>query len=902
MRFSEWKRWTHQLRLVCWCLFGCWVTPGQTQTTPGNLLPVTPQVAAASYTSMALDEVGRLWGWGNNSDGLLGRPAKSYVPVKVKRDRSYVRAWSGQNRQYLQDAAGAIWGAGANAFGQLGDGTNFLRRTNLVRLMGQYVDISPGGLHTLGLDSEGGLWSWGLNDSGQLGDGGATVSRKRAYKPSLPLAAISMAAGGYHSLAVLSDGSLWAWGANGFGQLGDGSTTDRSVPVQVGQGFVQVAAGRYFSMARKSDGSVWTWGANAKGQLGDGTTTQRASPVRIAGTWVRMGAGTFTGWLLDANDNLYQQGVSYTTSGAFDALAKLVMSGVAQVSAGEGHLLIQKKDGTLVALGDNSTGQLGIDDSSVAFLSTPRTVMASVKAFAAGTSANVAVGGDRSGYAWGDNGEGQLGLGRDLVLSTPILVAESVANFSITGASAFAVARNGDLYGWGANSDGRLGDGTRRDRANPVRIGSGFASVSTADLQTFALKPDGSLWGWGANDFGQLGLGDTTPRSTPTKIGEGYAKLAAGAYHTLGLRTDGSLWAWGRNQYGQLGNGLFEQRFGSQANATPLKVGDGFTDVMAGAHHSVALKADGTLWTWGWNEYGQVGDDSTTNRATPVQVMAHVGKLLSAQISTVVQAQDGKTYGWGYNGESRRRYNILLLGTTRFNVTKPTELPGDWVGVSAGAGHGLFLRRDGLLASVGYQLFGQLGDGSFDDVRQGLSLVLAGESTGFLDIYPSVANTTLGLEASRVFLRSYMEGNLNNVSLGFEVRLSPQALAQVQTVTSTLSGNMARPKVVARQDSSAGYAMYVVAIVPTSTGTAVFELTTPVDLPEPTWGLASFPLTAYLNNMTADAESVVTVDVLTNTDLTQLPGATLYIGYGTSSAEMAAAGRYKAFFTVPTDF
>ena len=902
MWFSEPKRCTHQLLLVLWCLVGCWTLPVRAQTSNPNQLPVTPQVAAVSFTSMALDETGKLWGWGDNSNGLLGRPAKSYVPVKVKRAATYVRAWSGHYRQYLQDDAGTIWGTGANAFGQLGDGTNFLRRTGLVRLAGRYVDISPGNFHTLGLDAEGGVWSWGLNDSGQLGDGGATVSRKRAFKQSLPLAAISVAAGGNHSLVVLSDGSLWAWGANGFGQLGDGSTTDRSAPVQIGQGFLQVAAGRFFSMARKSDGSVWTWGANSKGQLGDGSTTQRTSPARIAGTWARMGAGAFSAWLLDANDNLYQQGISFTASGSFEALAKLVMPNVAQASAGDGHLLVQRKDGALVALGDNATGQLGIDDSSVAFLSTPRTVVTSVNAFAAGTGASVAVGSDRSGSAWGDNGEGQLGLGRDLVLSTPVLVAESVANFAVGGASAFAVARNGDLYAWGSNSDGRLGDGTRRDRANPVKIGSGFVSVSTAFLQSFALKPDGSLWGWGSNDFGQLGLGDTARRDTPTPVGQGYAKVASGAYHTVALKTDGSLWAWGRNQYGQLGNGSFEANTGPQHNATPQKIGDGFTDVIAGVHHSVALKADGTLWAWGWNEYGQIGDGSTTSRSAPVQVMTNVRKLLSAQISTVVQTQDGKTHGWGYNGENRRRYNILLLGTTRFNVTQPTEIPGDWVGVSAGSGHGRFLRRDGVLASVGYQQFGQLGDGSFDDVRQSLNVVLAGESSGFLDIFPSVANAALGPEASRVFLRSYVEGSLNNVSVGFEVRLPSFARLQAQTATGTPVANNASPREVARQDTSALYSMYVVAVAPLATGTAVFELTSPATLPEPVWGPASFPLTAYLDNLSADAESLVIVDVLTNTDLTQLPGATLYIGYGTSSAEMAAAGRFKAFFTVPAEF
>jgi alpha-tubulin suppressor-like RCC1 family protein len=855
-----------------------------------QLLPATPRVAASSYTSMALDEAGNLWGWGDNSNGLLGRPAKSFVPVKVRRDRVYVRAVSGFNRQYLQDSDGSFWGSGANFFGQLGDGTNFLRRTGLVRVSGTYVDLVPGGLHTLGLDATGGLWVWGNNASGQLGDGGSSTVRRRPLKLSFPQPVVSIAAGADHSLVVLNDGTLWAWGGNTSGQLGDGSTATRTAPVQIGSGFVQVAAGRSFSLARKSDGSVWAWGANGRGQLGDGSTTQRNEPVKIGGTWAQVGAGAFSAWLLDSRGDLYQQGLSYAVPNDALTRANLLMSDVSQVSAGDLHLLALKKDQTLVALGDNSLGQLGIDDNTVGMVRTPRTVALAVRSFSASASASVAVTSDGRGYAWGDNGEGQLGLGRDQVLSTPVLLGESVADFSLAGSSAFAVARNGDLYAWGENSDGRLGDGTQRDRANPFKIGSGFVRVVSANLQTFALKADGSLWGWGANDFGQLGLGDTTARPTPVKVGDGYTQVAAGAYHTLALKADGSLWAWGRNQYGQLGNGLFEQRTGSQANATPVKIGDGFSDVMTGAHHSVALKADGTLWTWGWNDYGQVGDGSTTSRATPVQVLNNVSRLLSAQISTVVQTRDGKTHGWGYNGESRRRYNMLLLWPTRFNITSPTVIPGDWAGASVGSGHGLYLRRDGLVASVGYQQFGQLGDGSFDDVRQSFGLVLAGETTGFLDLLPAVANAPIGVEGSRVFLRSYLQGTLSSLSLGLEVRLPPT------TASVPVSE---RSRATAR--ASLSYSMYVVAVLPTPTGSSLFDLKPQVDYPDPTWGPLVFPIAAYLSNLAADAESTVIVDVLTNSDLSLLPGATLFLGFGTSSDEMLAAGRYKAFFTVPLE-
>lgn len=104
------------------------------------------------------------------------------------------------------------------------------------------------------------------------------------------------------------------------------------------------------------------------------------------------------------------------------------------------------------------------------------------------------------------------------------------------------------------------------------------------------------------------------------------------------------------------------------------------------------------------------------------------------------------------------------------------------------------------------------------------------------------------------------------------------------------------------KDSVVGYSMYVVAILPASAGASWYELKPQVDYPDPTWGSLSFPMAAYLSNLAADAESTVIVDVLTNSDLSLFPGATLYLGYGTSSDEMLAAGRYKAFFTVPTDF
>ena len=812
------------------------------------------------------------------------------MPIRVNRDVLYERAFSGWRRQFLLEAGGTLYGVGANDYGQLGDGTVFLRRNNLVKVGEGYKDLAAGYYHTLAIKTDGSLWSWGANDYGQLGIN--SLDDKRRAQPLSLANVVSVAAGARHSLAVQADGSLWAWGGNEYGQLGDGSATYRAVPVWIGKGYLQVAAGPGFTVARKTDGSVWAWGRNASGQLGDGTKTDRNLPVRTLGiaTAATVAAGDTYSIAIDASGKLLLWGSSLTATPGTPGVPQLVTSGVRAVSAGDGHLLFTSADGSLFAAGGNGSGQLGIDDPAVYYAAAalPVALGAGVKSFAAAGDHSIAIASDGHAYVFGDNSEGQLATGLDDQLSTPVMLTSDISSFDFNGSVVLALSDEGDLFAWGENSDGRLGDGTTRNRVRPTQIGSGFSQVSSGNLQNFAIKPDYSLWAWGANDFGQLGLGDTTARNRPTKVGDGYKQVSAGGYHTLALQFDGSLWTWGRNQYGQLGNGQFEQRFGPQANPLPIKIGEGFEAILSGVHHNLALKKDGTVWAWGWNDYGQVGDGSTQSRATPVQVASNVAQLMSAQISSVVRDKSGATWVWGYNGESRRRYNVLLVGASQGNVLRPTKIGGSFMGASVGSAHGLYLRNDGLVGAVGYQGFGQLGDGSFGDVRPTVGLVQAGEYTGLLDLLPSVPNALLPDEQPRVLLRSFVAGEASRLSLGVAARIPvvPRANA-LQRASAT---------------ASAGYKVFVVAAaqVPPPANVAYFVLQSAAIYPEPTWAVLGFPMVAYLENVAADKEAIVTVDVLANADLSAFPGATLYVGYGLSSDEMIAAGRYRPFYIVPS--
>jgi len=344
----------------------------------------------------------------------------------------------------------------------------------------------------------------------------------------------SIAGGNAHTVALKSDGSLWAWGWNYCGQLGDGTTTDRSSPVQVGSdtAWSAVATGYVHTVALKSDGTLWTWGRNYYGQLGDGTTTDRSSPAQV---------GSDTDW--------------------------------SAVAAGCGHTVALKSNGTIWAWGENNHGQLG--DGTMTDRSSPVQVGSDTDWSAVVTKGfhTLALKSDGTLWAWGSNTYGVLGDGTVSTRTSPVQVG-SDTNWSVVAASythTVALKSNGTLWAWGYNNQGQLGDGTTTHQTSPVQVGSdtNWAAVEAGYAHTVALKTDGTLWAWGRNDYGQLGDGTTEDKHSPVQVGSDtdWVAISAGLYHTVALKSDGTLWAWGWNEYGQLGDGTTTDR------TSPVQVG-----------------------------------------------------------------------------------------------------------------------------------------------------------------------------------------------------------------------------------------------------------------------------------------------------------------------------------------
>ncbi|MFH1227402.1 MAG: putative Ig domain-containing protein [Planctomycetota bacterium] len=339
----------------------------------------------------------------------------------------------------------------------------------------------------------------------------------------------------------------------------------------------------------------------------------------------------------------------------------------AQVTCGWYHTLAVKANGTLWAWGYNGDGQLGLGDTISRTLPTQVGTDTNWKAVACGWLHTLAVKANGTLWACGRNNYGQLGLG-DTITRTLLTNVGSDSNWQTIGGGFYhssAVKVDGTLWAWGNNTYGQLGLGDTTQRNSPVQVGTAtnWKKVAWGDVHTSSVKIDGTLWAWGGNSVGQLGLGDTTQRNSPVKVGTAtnWENVASGWYHTLAVKADGTLWAWGLNGNGELGLG--EGGYITKTSPTQVGVENNWKEVVCGCAFTSAVKADGTLWTWGYNNYGQLGLGDSTQRNSPVQVGTATNwkQVAGGYFDTFAVKTDGILWAWGLNRWSNG-YGQLGLG------------------------------------------------------------------------------------------------------------------------------------------------------------------------------------------------------------------------------------------------
>lgn len=343
-----------------------------------------------------------------------------------------------------------------------------------------------------------------------------------------------VAVGTDHTLAIKTDGTLWAWGRNDYGQLGDGTTVNKNVPTQIGSDndWATIDAESYNSMALKLDGSLWCWGNNLGGQIGDGnfgTGVIATIPTHI---------GTDTDWV--------------------------------KISTGGIHTYAIKSNGTLWGCGYNQEGQLGIGDTTTHYTLIQIGNDSDWLNISAASNQTLAVKTTGTLWGWGLNKEGSLSIGiPDLgpIITIPTQTGNNTADWqkiSVGGCcSSKMIKTDGSLWAMGTGTGGNLGTGSLVSVNTPTRVGTDtdWINISTAS-HSCAIKTNGTLWSWGYNYTGQLGDGTLVNKSVPTPIATGmtWQKVAVGRTHSIALTTDGSLYAWGGSEYGQLGDGTFQSR------------------------------------------------------------------------------------------------------------------------------------------------------------------------------------------------------------------------------------------------------------------------------------------------------------------------------------------------------
>lgn len=474
------------------------------------------------------------------------------------------------------------------------------------------VDIKCGMAHTLILKEDGTVWAWGSNTYGQLGNGTYTNSTYPVRVKGLTNI-VSIEAGGYHNSAVKNDGTIYVWGRGDRGQLGIGKS-NRITPAEFTYGRNFIAGKNHSAVIAGHLWNVYVFGDNTSGQLGgvtdepyltEPTELVREGPYDESDIHGLAAAYNRTYYVVDSpthgnSDYLYSIWGFGQNIGNLKMFEKYQTSLGKYFAIGENHAIIYERDN--------------------------------------GKIKNV--------YITGDNTYGQCGTNDNYITSTRLYRTDSLNDYEeLAVGSDFTIGRKNDgtVYSWGIEfyapeqmDDDYEGETIYSVTHKKIPLNNVVKAAAGYNFAIF-LDSSGNLWGLGKNSAGQLGNGTTNDASTPVKVMEkelaedtSAVKVEAGNNYYIALKADGTVWTWGSNNYGQLGNGS------TTSETYPVKV-EGLTnvtDIKAGNGYCLALKADGTVWAWGKNDYGQLGNGTNVNSSVPVQVQ--IAFIWSAFKSSIV--------------------------------------------------------------------------------------------------------------------------------------------------------------------------------------------------------------------------------------------------------------------------
>ncbi|RYZ50131.1 MAG: RCC1 repeat-containing protein, partial [Proteobacteria bacterium] len=536
------------------------------------------------------------------------------------------------------------------------------------------IGVATGASHSCAVLATGsGVKCWGMNNYYQMGDGSTTDRLSPVDVGSLTSVA-SIKGGGNHTCALISPANtVKCWGRNNVGQLGDTTTTTRTAAVAVSglTGVTSLAVGYDHACAVQADQKARCWGFNDKGQIGDGTTGNRATSVQVNAASLGLVNSVYAGFYhtcailaADATVKCWgsnsqgQLGNGTTTNSSLPVVATGVINAQSMAIGWNHSCSVSAIDQTIKCWGANDKGQIGVGPERRYANPIRPTDIPLIEKFASGEHFNCAiVVSDRSVICWGENPNGQLGDGTTTNRSTPVTVAglSGVSSIALGYGHACALFPNGSMKCWGQNMMGAIGDNTITTRLVPVSVQSlpPVRSIAASDWATCAIvASDDSVMCWGDNARSAIGDGTSTDRHLPTAVSglSGVDRIYGGTFqHCAIMKSDSSVKCWGNNNNGVLGDGTTTTR------ATPTDVVGlvGVKELNMGVFHICASTiSDGSVYCWGQNSDGQVGDGTTTDRYLPTKVPGISGASLVAGgsgHSCAVVSAGSKAMCWGSN-------------------------------------------------------------------------------------------------------------------------------------------------------------------------------------------------------------------------------------------------------------
>ena len=716
----------------------CALTLNASTNVWANFTPTNVAWGVSSGTShtCAITSAGGVKCWGLNANGQLGNNSltTSLAPVDVSGLSSGVVAVAaGGNHSCALTSAGAVQCWGMNISGQLGNNTTTQSPVPVAvsGLSTGVVAIAAGANHTCALTSAGAVKCWGLNSSGQLGNASTVQSNIPVQVSGLTTGIVGVSAGGSHSCAFNGSGVASCWGLNTNGQLGNNTTTNASSPVSVSNitGIKAISSGSNHNCALTSSGAIQCWGANVNGQLGNNSTTQSSVPVQVSGLSSGMvgvssggshscgltAAGGAQCWGLNINGQL---GNNSTTQSNVPVSVTGLASGLAAVSAGGNHTCALTSNGGINCWGLNANGQLG-NISTGAQFNTPVATSgfsAGFSALAAGANHSCSVTSSGGAQCWGWNGSGQLGNGNTVDSHIPVSVSNlGTGVTAVTGGyyHSCALLSAGTVQCWGGNGNGQLGNNTTTQSFTPVAVTglTGVVAIAAGDSHTCARTSAGGVQCWGDNTFGQLGNLSNTESHIPVSVNglsTGVVAIASAGNHTCALTTAGAVKCWGWNTAGQLGNNTTND---SNLPVAVTGLSSGVASISAGSMNSCAVTTTGGALCWGNNADGELGSAVSGQSMVPVGVTG-----MSSGVASVAMGGDhacalttaGSVQCWGYNAFGQIGNNsgadsswapVQVFGLTS-GVTK----------IASGGSHSCALKGSSIVQCWGFNAFGQLGN------------------------------------------------------------------------------------------------------------------------------------------------------------------------------------------------